>query len=267
MNRTTSFAHLALAALLGALLVTLFANGTGQPSITALAAPPQNPSTAASCDTGRSIQVSGAATVNVVPDRALVRLGVHSTAGAPDQAQAINQAAIERVITALRQLPIAEKDIATDVYMITPVYNGDGLTISGYRAENIVAVTLRDINQVSVAVVAAFKAGANSVNNVEFYTSELRRYRDQARELATKAAKEKALALADAAGTRTGCVLTITENSWASYSGWWGRNAAQWTQNVVQNAPSAGEPAPGETPVSVGQIAIRAEVNVRFSLE
>ena len=41
---------------------------------------------------------------------------------------------------------------------------------------------------------AALKAGVNQVNNVEFYTSELRKYRDQARELAMKAAKEKAQA-------------------------------------------------------------------------
>ena len=73
-----------------------------------------------------------------------------------------------------------------------------------------------------------------------FYTSELRKYRDQARDLAMKAASEKAQALANAAGAQTGCVLNINENSWSYFNGLWGgRNNSLMTQNVVQNIAPA----------------------------
>jgi hypothetical protein len=145
----------------------------------------------------------------------------------------------------LKKLGVEAKDIATDVYVIEPIYEDyDSLYIKGYRIHNMVAVTLRDVKKASAVIAAALKAGANQVVNVEFYTSELRKYRDQARDLAVKAAKEKAQALASAAGAETGCVLYINENTWSYYNGWWwwyGRNNQNlWTQNVVQNAAPSG---------------------------
>ncbi|MHB1319365.1 MAG: SIMPL domain-containing protein, partial [Anaerolineae bacterium] len=145
----------------------------------------------------------------------------------------------------------------------------DSLVVKGYRISNEVAVTVREVDNVSALVSATLKAGANTVNNVEFYTSELRKYRDQARDLAVKASKEKAQALAAAAGAETGCVISITENSWASYSGWWGgRNQSAWSQNVVQNVAGAeGYDSTGEEPISLGMIAVRAEVSATYSLD
>jgi uncharacterized protein YggE len=100
-------------------------------------------------------------------------------------------------------------------------------------------------------------------------TSELRKYRDQARNLAMTAAKEKAAALAEAAGAKTGCVLTISENTWSSYYGSWrgGRETALWAQNTIQNA-SPGQPANtnDDSPISLGQIAVRAEVSASYAL-
>jgi len=164
---------------------------------------------------------------------------------------------------------VADKDISTDYYMVRPVYDDyDSLTIIGYRVNNVVAITLKDVSRTGDVLIAALKAGANEVQEVQFYTSELRRYRDEARKLAMKAATEKAQLLASAAGAKAGCVLTINENSWSYYNGsWWGgRDRAMWTQNVVQNA-TTDQPMPDETPISVGQIVVKAEVGASFSLD
>ena len=126
------------------------------------------------------------------------------------------------------------------------------------------------MKKTSAILASALEAGANQVINVEFYTSELRKYRDQARELAMKAAKEKAQALANAAGAEAGCVLNINENSWSYYNGWWyGRNQNMWMQNTVQNtAPGAGSGgSAGDEPISLGQISIKAEVGATFGLK
>jgi uncharacterized protein len=221
----------------------------GLPDVSVKAAPgvqttPEPAENELICETGRSIQVSGTAVVNVTPDRVLIQLGIQSNGRTPQKVEAANSATINKIIRALKSQGIEEKDIVTDWYVIDPIYDdGNSLTIEGYRIHNIVAVTLRDISKVNKVIVAALNAGANQVVNVEFYLSDLRKYRDQARELAMKAAQEKARDLASAAGAQTGCVMSINENSWSYYNGgWYGQSRDLWTQNVMQNAaPTSGE--------------------------
>ena len=228
----------------------------------------------AACDTGRSIQVSGTAVVNVIPDRVLIQLGVQSNGKTPQKVETENSQKINRVIRALKALGVEEKDIVTDWYVIDPIYDDySSLHIDGYRINNVIAITLRDIGKVNKVIVASLEAGANEVINVEFYLSDLRKYRDQARDLAMKAAQEKARDLASAAGTETGCVMNINENTWSYYNGWWygrGSNSNLWTQNTVQNAAPAGGGESALTdggPVNLGQISVRAEVSASFSLK
>ena len=85
-----------------------------------------------------------------------------------------------------------------------------------------------------------------------------------------KAAHKKAQALAAAASSQADCALSISENSWSYYNGWWyGRNPNNWAQNVVQNAASGSGStgATGDEPISLGQISVKAEVSVTFGLK
>lgn len=274
MKHVSSLVNAILAVTLLLILLT-----TGLPSLNAKAATPmpdpksteeaENP-----CSTSRTVQVSGTAVVNVSPDRALVHLGAQSNGKSPREVQAKNAAVISSVIKSIQALGVEARDISTDQYVIEPLYEDyDSLRIKGYRIHNVISVTLREVDKTSDAIAAAFQAGANQVVDVEFYTSELRKYRDQAREMAMKAASEKAGALAQAAGTDTQCVLNISENSSSYYNGWnwWygGNNQNLWTQNAVQNVTPASQevPASEESPVSIGQISIRAEVSATFALK
>ncbi len=240
---------------------------------TATADPAKEPENA--CNSNRTVQVSGTAVVNVAPDRALIQLGVQSNGKTPKEVQARNATTISNVIKAVQKVGVEANDISTDHYVIEPVYEDyDSLRIKGYRIYNVVAITVRDVDKVSDTLVTAFQAGANQVVNVEFYTSELRKYRDQAREMAMEAASEKATALAQAAGADTDCILNINENSWSYFNGWnwWNGGQSQnlWTQNAVQNVtPSNGgtNSSDGDSPVSTGMISVRAEVSATFALK
>jgi uncharacterized protein len=269
MKQKTTILNTALACTLILILVVL-----GLPSFNVQAAPPtETPKeTKLACDTGRSVQVSGTAVVNVTPDRVLIQLGVQSNGTTPKKVEAVNSMTINRVIKALKAQGIEEKDIVTDWYVIDPIYDDyNSRTIEGYRINNIVAITLHDISKVNEVIIAALDAGANQVVNVEFYLSNLRKYRDQARDLAMKAAKEKAEDLASAAGAETGCIMSINENTWSHYyGGWYEQSQNLWTQNVMQNAAPAGGDAGALTeagPVNLGQISVRAEVSASFSLK
>ena len=276
MKQTSVYLNAILLAVIAFLLLS-----TSLPNSNVQAAPPgptaePTTNTQAVCDSTRTVQVTGSALINVTPDRALIQLGVQSNGVTIDLVEAANTMAIQKVIRALKAQGIDPKDITTDFYMIEPVYeNYDSLYIKGYRINNMVAVTVRDVKKTSTILGAALKAGANQVINVEFYTSELRKYRDQARELAMTAAKEKAQALANAAGAKADCVLNINENSWSYYNGWWwwGNQSQQnvWTQNTVQNAaPSGGgnsSAGSGDEPLSLGTISVKAEVSATFGLK
>lgn len=280
MKHLSTFVNTVLAVVLILILLTIglpnFGAQAASLTPTGTAEPTEEPKAEVACNSNRTVQVSGTAVVNVPPDRALIQLGVQSNGRTPKEVQAKNSATLSRVIQALQRMGIDAKDISSDRYVIEPLYEDyDSLYIKGYRTYNVVAITMRDVDRTSDAIAEAFQAGANQVVNVEFYTSELRKYRDQAREMAMQAASEKAGALAQAAGADTGCVLSINENTWSYFNGWnwWyqGNNQNLWTQNVVQNvAPTGnagGTSLSDESPVSTGQISIRAEVNATYSLE
>ena len=96
-------------------------------------------------------------------------------------------------------------------------------------------VTLSDLSKFEDLLSGVLDAGANYVHNVKFQTTELRKYRDQARALAIKAAQEKATALAGELSQELGEPVTITEeqSSWQSWYGYgWGSG---WSSNPSQN--------------------------------
>ena len=260
--------------LASALVFILLFSGLVNRHARAAATPEPTANAQPACDTGRTITVSGTAVVNVVPDRVLIQLGVESNGTTPRGVGQSNTATMTRVLNAIKALGVQATDISTDWYVIQPVYDDySDLHINGYRTYNTVAVTLRDIQKVNDVLADALAAGANQVVNVEFYTSQLRTYRDQARALAIQAASEKAHALAGGAGAEPGCVLNINENTWSYFNGgWYGNNNQNlWTQNVSQNAApgsGSGDGALSEAgPVSLGKISIQAQVSVTFSLK
>jgi uncharacterized protein len=230
--------------------------------------------TPAACDKSRTINVTGSAAVYAPPDRALIELGVQSNGVSVDGVQYDNDRAVQNLLAAVKKQGVDPVDITTDVYMIEPIYEDyDSLFIKGYRIHNSVSITVRDVAKTSSILAAALKAGANQVNGVSFYTSELRKYRDQARDLAMTAAREKASALVSTTGAKTGCVININENSWTYFYNPWSsslRNSGAMTQNVIQNALPSGGSSSGsgeDEPVSAGKIAIKAEVSVTYSLQ
>src|SRR5512147_934015 len=121
------------------------------PTPTAAIQPTQQSQNA--CDKDRSIHVTGTAVVNVVPDRALIQLGVQSNGRTPREVQARNADTISYVIKSLKGLGVEAKDISTDRYIIQPLYEDwDSLRIKGYRIFNVISITMRDVNKTSEAI-------------------------------------------------------------------------------------------------------------------
>lgn len=216
----------------------------------------------------KSISVSGDAEIKVPPDRVLVTLGVETRNRDLAAAKVRNDADVRRVIAAARGVGIEAGDIQTDFVQVDIRYNSDVQTVvDHYVVQKAMAVTLRDVSKFEELLSAVLGAGANHVHDVEFYTTELRKYRDQARALAIKAAQEKARDMAAVAGLRVSDKPTgISGYSYGGgswYGRWRGRNGMM-AQNVVQ---VAGGSVASEGTVALGRISVTASVNLTFRLE
>jgi uncharacterized protein YggE len=229
----------------------------------------------------RTINVSGEAVVYVVPDEAIIRFGIESADTELAAATDANDAARRRLLKALRAGGLAEKDIQTDHEDVELVYpTGSGtwppLKIAGYRVRRAYAVTLRDVPRLDEMLRLIVRSGANHVEGYELRTSELRKYRDEVRRKAIRAAREKATALAGELGCSVALPTSIGEGQygwfgtygswWAPWGQWGNRGYNAQTQNVSYSV--AGTSGSGDEPTAtpVGQIGVRAQVSVTFDL-
>lgn len=162
------------------------------------------------------LQANGSGEVMVVPDIAIVTIGVTSQAPEASAALAANSADLTRAIAAIRAAGIAEKDIATSGFSIDPVYQQAAdrpsdrpPEIVGYRVDNQVRVTVRDIARSGGLLDQVVTAGANRVSGIAFDISDSKAAAEQAIRAAIADARAKGELMADAAGLRLVRILSL----------------------------------------------------------
>lgn len=225
-------------------------------------------------DDRSKITVSGEAVVNAKPDKVIITFGIETSDTEIMVARQKNNDILKEAVAAIKQLGIPEKEIQTDYLSIEPKYRIDYTKTDfiGYFVRNTFVVTLADIEKVDELVTKVLEAGANYIHGIDFQTTEFKKYREQARELALNAAKEKAEKMAFVLGQSVGAPIQISEgysgSPWRYYSSWsgWGYGRSSgMSQNVSQNIQSG----LGEIydTIALGKISIRAMVSVTFELK
>src|SRR5712672_4252409 len=161
-----------------------------------------------------AISVTGEATVSVPPDLAEIGGGVTSEAKTAREASEANNAAMGKVLQALKGAGIEEKDIQTARLSLQPqsAPNRSGPSaIAGYRASNRVTIRVRDVTKVASVIDTLVGAGANEIGGINFVVSQASKLLDEAREHAVADARRKAEIYAKAAGVTLGAPLSISE--------------------------------------------------------
>src|SRR6266567_894711 len=192
-----------------------------------------------------AISVTGEATVSVPPDLAEIGGGVTSEAKTAREASEANNAAMGKVLQALKGAGIEEKDIQTARLSLQPqsAANRSGPpAIAGYRASNRVTIRVRDVTKVASVIDTLVGAGANEIGGIHFVVSQASKLLDEAREKAVADARRKADIYAKAAGVTLGEALAISEEG-AAAPVFRGKVAAP----MALNAPVS----PGEETLSV----------------
>ncbi len=207
----------------------------------------------------RVVRVVGTSEVKVVPDLAVISIGVEKQNASASLAKRAADDAARRILADLRANGIAEKDIQTTFLSLQPQFNyRKGMRISYFVASQTLSITLRDLAQLDAVVESLIKAGANQLDSIEYQTGDLRKYRDQARDLAVKAAREKAQALAHALGQEVGKAYSIEEVA---------ESSNQYSTSLLSNTSyEYANKRPAGPATAVGEKKISASVVVSFDL-
>lgn len=217
----------------------------------------------------RIITVTGNAEVRVVPDEVLLTVGVETWNAELPAAKTENDRRVSSILALAEKFGIKPEHVQTDYISIQPSYRDyERGIVEGYFVRKTIVFILKDITQFETLLTEVIQSGATHIHNIEFRTTELRKWRDEARALAIRAAKEKATALTSELGQELGKVHSIQENSvgwWSSYRWWGGTYSGAAAQNVVQNT-GGGAPISEDGSFAPGQIVVSASVTVSFEL-
>jgi len=161
-----------------------------------------------------------------------------------------------------RKYKIAPQDVQTDYIKLEPRYKGndESRLFLGYSVRKDLVFTLRDITQAESLLSEVMESGISRINAIRFQTSQLRKYRDQARSMAMKAAQEKAIALTAEIGQKIGKAYSIEEEAPTR------TNPYQNVQSNISSFSLEGNGSESEGTLALGLIKVTARVTVRFEL-
>jgi len=207
-----------------------------------------------------SVSVVGEGSVSAVPDLAMVTSGVVSRAPTAAAALKANAAAMTKVMAALKDAGVEERDIATSGLSVQPQYDyGDGSAprtpkLVGYEVRNAVTVRSRALDKIGDLIDSLVTAGSNQIENLAFEVSDRSEKLDGARREAMADARRKAEIYAAGVGATLGAPLAVSEQEVGEPEPM-RAFAARKTLEAAQ-----------ATPIARGEQELRVRVNARWAL-
>jgi uncharacterized protein YggE len=192
------------------------------------------------------------------PDMATISLGVVTVASTPGEALNQNAEQMTKVMAALRNAGLADRDIQTNRLSVSPKYvfsRGEPPVLRGYEAANQVTAKVRDLRRLGPILDSTVSVGANSAGEVSFGLSNPLTAQNAAREAAVKALKAKADLYARATGYSGVRLTALSEGDFTP-------------QPRSKGIPPLPVPPVGAspTPVAPGELNVSIQVNGVFEL-
>ena len=196
----------------------------------------------------------GMGRVEVPPNQASVTVGFQVQRPTAAEASAEANRVAEQILNRLQQINVRRQDIRTSGIQLSPVYTTprEGAPqIVGYRASYTLTLTLTDLRQVGPSIDESVKAGANTVAGVSFGLRDMSDARKEALAAAVREAREKADAIARAAGLQIKGIQQIVEEG---------------VEFAIPRMEQRAMPAPSvPTPIEPGLITVTARVTIVFN--
>lgn len=206
--------------------------------------------------------VSGSAVVYAKADIANISVGlkteVKKTAA---EATLENSKTMNKILEAVRDLEIEDKDIKTTNYNLRPVYNwteSRGQELKGYEVSQNVTLKIRNLESIGAIIERTTELGANQVGDINFTIDDEFELKNEAREMAIEKAKEKAGLIASQAGLKLGKLKGVSETSYSPIIPTYSNAMKEMAFDLV---------AGGAPSIEVGQNEIRAEVTLIYEVK
>jgi uncharacterized protein YggE len=162
------------------------------------------------------------------------------------------------VIAALKAAGVAEDDIQTSDFSVSPQYPvlqpGQAPRISGYQVSNQVTARVKDLAKLGATLDALVRAGSNQISGIQFGIDEPKPVLDEARKKAVADARARAEIYAAAAGVSVGSVVQISETS------------AIIPPQPLYRMRAMDAVAEQSVPIATGQQVVTSHVSVTFEL-
>ncbi len=201
-----------------------------------------------------TLTVTGSATVQALPDQAILSLGVTTTGASAAAAMAANNDAISAVIARLIAAKVADRDMQTTGLSLYPNWGmnaaGTAQEVQGYTASTMLTVRIAALETAGTVLDAAITDGANTLNGLTFGLTDPRPLEDEARKAAVADARARAKILAEAAGEDLGPILSITEGG-----------GGQQPMPMLYKAA-----ADSAVPLAAGEVGVSADVTIVWQL-
>jgi uncharacterized protein YggE len=207
----------------------------------------------------RTISVTGQGTATAPPDMATIRSGVVTQGKTAGEALQANNGAMQQLMQKLKDFHIADKDIQTSNFQVSPLYQRDPDArrseprISGYQVSNQVAIHIRNLPELGKLLDALVSVGSNQISQIGFGMGDPTGLLNEARNAAIADARSRAQLYAQAAGVSVGQVLAISEQ------------AAHIPRPQFMAGARMAEAA--SVPIATGEQEVQATINVVYELK
>ena len=210
------------------------------------------------------IVVTGEGEVQAAPDMAILDLSVLREAKTAREALTDNNKAMSKVLAAMKEAGIEDRDLQTSGVNIQPTYtypnDKNGLKapkIIGYNVTNGLTVRVRNLDKVGDLLDKSIDLGVNQSGGLRFVNDDPSKVLMDARKKSMENAMEKAKILTETAGAKLGRVLEITE---------YVNNGRPMPMARTKMIAMAAEPASDSVPLSAGENSYNVNVTVKFEI-
>jgi len=212
------------------------------------------------------IRVFGNAVITVAPDQCIIILGVETIGTDIEATMAESNEAINNVMAALKNLGLNDEQIRTGTFSVSTqssfswhMYIPSEET--QYRVNNLLTITLDNLDMVGQVVDVAIASGANQVQSVQFGVRDSEALMLQALGTAVNQARVKAGVLASAAGVEITGVRSIQED-WGTFSPAMVQSELNW---ALMDMARGFSPAPSII-IIPNDVHIHANVTVVYNI-
>lgn len=202
------------------------------------------------------IQVSGQSFMKIKPDHALITIGAEIKNADASKAKEENDKIIAKMIQVIKKSKIEDKDFQTQ--RVHLYKSRDYQQKKDYFVANqIISITLHNLDDYENLISDLIEVGANTIQGVEFKSTETEKYASEIRAKAVLDAKKKAEDYASALSQTVGKALLVNDQSSVMHPRVYNMKTVAFEATADMQ----------EQTLAVGEIEISTHVNISFELK